>query len=74
MAQTDIETLELLPIKAPTDNIQGQIISLIDQILESGGNKGLVNEHQQKIDQLVYKLYGLTPEEILVVDGKNAKN
>lgn len=26
---------------------------------------------EQRIDQLVYKLYGLTPEEIAIVEGKN---
>lgn len=25
---------------------------------------------EQKIDELVYKLYGLTPEEIAIVEGK----
>ena len=29
---------------------------------------------EAKIDQLVYKLYGLTEEEIAVVEGKNEKN
>ena len=68
MAQTDIETLELLPVKASTDSVKEEMINLIDQILSSNGNKDLMNGYQQKIDQLVYKLYGLTPEEIEIVD------
>ncbi len=71
MAQTDIETLELLPVKTSTDGVKEEMISLIDQILLSNGKKDLMNGYQQKIDQLVYQLYDLTPKEIAVVEGKN---
>lgn len=30
-----------------------------------------IRENRMNIDQLVYKLYALTPEEIAVVEGKN---
>jgi len=29
-----------------------------------------VREYEKQIDQLVYKLYGLTPEEIKIVEGE----
>jgi hypothetical protein len=28
---------------------------------------------ERQIDQMVYELYGLTPAEIAVVEGRNAK-
>lgn len=40
------------------------IISLVNQILEKGGDKVL----EQEIDRLVYHLYGLTYDEVLVID------
>ena len=39
---------------------------------ESGGKSGKyarVKEYEKQIDQLVYKLYNLTPEEIKIVEG-----
>jgi hypothetical protein len=30
-------------------------------------------ESKNQIDQMVYKLYDLTPEEIAIVEGKNTK-
>lgn len=63
--------------------IYKQIIILVDQMLESKkqlqkakteGDKNYLNRKcerlDKEIDQLVYKLYGLTEEEIKIVDGK----
>lgn len=36
LSYTGPETLELLPVKALTNNIQGEIIDLIDKILSGG--------------------------------------
>ncbi|MCJ7575141.1 MAG: hypothetical protein MUO80_00385 [Dehalococcoidia bacterium] len=32
-----------------------------------------IHTHDTKIDQMVYELYGLTPEEIAVVEGKGSE-
>jgi hypothetical protein len=57
-----------LPIK---ENIDKNIVNLVIRILNldkgSSDIKLLLNE----IDQLVYKLYNLTAEEIAIVEGKN---
>lgn len=29
-----------------------------------------IDDYEKQIDQLVYQLYGLTPEEIKIVEGK----
>lgn len=62
------------------------LVSLVEKMLEL--NKQLQKAHfdsekepierqiaatDKKIDELVYKLYGLTEEEIAIVEGKNAK-
>ena len=67
--------LEKIPIKLPKD--QQPFIKLVDEILSITKDKDyLENEHKQKkvkdlqdkIDHLVYKLYELTPEEIMIVE------
>ncbi|MBU2471170.1 MAG: restriction endonuclease subunit S, partial [Bacteroidetes bacterium] len=84
MAQTDIETIELLPIKIPSSDIQNKIVSLVDRILaitsrpefwQQGASapnpemQAKVKSLEQEIDQMVYKLYDLTEEEIKIVEG-----
>jgi hypothetical protein len=41
--------------------------------LENQAKKKEVKEYEKQIDQLVYKLYDLTPEEIEIVENSNNK-
>ena len=62
--------LEQLPIPVPNESQQQQIELLVDQILtqkEADPNAD-TSALEAEIDVLVYKLYGLTYEEVLVVD------
>lgn len=77
MAQTDIETLESLPIKAILQKEQRPFIVLVNKILaitkdddylENSTKQAKVKEYERQIDQMVYKLYGLTEEEIKIVE------
>lgn len=73
MAQTDIETLECIPIKYISQSEQQPFVDLVDQIInlkQAEANVGTTDKEKQ-IDQLVYRLYGLTEQEIAVVEGKN---
>lgn len=75
MAQTDIETIESLPIKEVPEDEQKPFIEIIDQIL-AAKNKNPdadTSNLEDQIDQMVYKLYGLTPEEIKIVENFNKK-
>ncbi len=80
LAQTDIETLEKLPIPQTNSQQQKPIIALVDRIL-AAKRKDLdadtsepalseVEGWEREIDARVYQLYGLTEEEIKVVEGK----
>jgi len=64
--------IELLPIKVPSDEIQIQIESLVDQILvlkkSDTGND--ISGIEKEVDQLVYALYGITEEERKIIEGK----
>jgi len=89
MAQTDIETLELLPIrqidfnKSRDISIYNKIIKLVETLLnlnkqynrikhlktsETDRLKDQIGEINEGINALVYMLYGLTEEEIKVVE------
>jgi len=77
MAQTDIETLEKLPIKDIPKFQQKPFIDLVNQILSITKSKDYlqnkqkqakVKKIQDKIDKLVYRLYGLDEEEIKIVE------
>lgn len=83
MAQTDIETLESLPIKSVSRDEQKPVIDLVDKILivtkdndylESISKQAKVHEYEKQIDQIVYKLYGLTTEEIKVIEGNDTRS
>lgn len=61
------------------ESLQKPIIKLVDQILaitkyknypENPDKQVKVRKLEKKIDQIVYKLYGLTPEEIKILEGK----
>ncbi|MBK9248116.1 MAG: hypothetical protein IPM69_08405 [Ignavibacteria bacterium] len=61
--------IEQLPIKDIPESAQQPFITLVDQILaakQAGEDTGAL---ERRIDELVYELYGLTEEEIAVVEG-----
>ena len=61
--------LEQLPIPPATDAQQAPIIERVQQILAAPDCSD-VPQLEAEIDRLVYDLYGLTEEEIAVVEGK----
>jgi len=79
------ETLELIakplseiPIKKISKDEQKLFINIVNKILsitkdkdylENPAKQAKVKEYERQIDQLVYKLYGLTEEEIKIVEG-----
>jgi hypothetical protein len=77
MAQTDIETLENLPIKYVDKKEQEPIINTVCKILKETKDNDylenikqtIVEQYEKKIDRMVYKLYDLTPEEIEIVEN-----
>lgn len=73
MAQTDIETIELLPIKIPQTGLNDELIGLVDEILASNGDMEITRRLQMGLDWLIYKLYGLTPEEIEMVEKRGKR-
>ena len=59
---------------------QKPFIQIVDKILditksidylENSAKKDEVKQYEKQIDQMVYRLYGLTEDEIKIVEGEN---
>jgi len=75
--QIDKEPLLALPIIKPADKKQKKVIDIVDKILsltkdedylENPTKQVRVKGYEQQIDQMVYNLHNLTPEEIKTVE------
>ena len=79
MLELYLTPLSEMPIKEIPPSQQQPYISLIDRILiikrdknylEDLSKQKQVKEYERQIDQMVYELYGLTEDEIKIVEGK----
>jgi hypothetical protein len=61
--------LEQIPIPTPTDLEEESIIEIVDKIISYKSESKSTTSLESEIDQLVYELYGLTEEEIKIVEG-----
>jgi len=80
------KTNYLMPFPLPkelSEHEQKPFINLVDKILaltktddylQNVTKQAKVKEYEQQIDQMVYKLYDLTPEEIAIVEGARKNN
>ena len=71
--QVDKEPLQGIPLPIVDISQQKPIIALVDQILSVKKSNPQANTSaiEQKIDELVYDLYGLTKEDIAVIERGN---
>ncbi len=74
-----LEKIPVPPITPSNEPIVRQIESLVDKILsltqsddymQNPAKQAQVKEYERQIDRMVYKLYGLTEEEIKIVEGE----
>jgi len=65
-----ISQLEFLPLKK--NDSSNSIIKLVDKILDNKNRnpKSDTSKLEKQIDELVYKLYDLTEEEIAIIENK----
>jgi len=75
-----ISFLKNLPIKKISESEQKPFVELVNLIiintqsedyLENRGKQTKAKEYERQIDQMVYKLYGLTEEEIKIIEKEN---
>ncbi|MBU1422668.1 MAG: N-6 DNA methylase [Bacteroidetes bacterium] len=67
--------MKILPIKKIQKSEQKPFIDIVDKILEAKKKGPTANTTalEREIDEMVYKLYGLTPEEIEIVESSSKK-
>jgi hypothetical protein len=70
--QLDKEPLLQIPIINTSIEYQQPIISLVDKILSTKNKNPLadITDFEKEIDGLIYELYGLSEEEVKIVEGK----
>jgi hypothetical protein len=75
--EISVDNLEKIPIKKTSSKQQKNFIQLVDQILfftkdndyvTNNIKQAKVKQLEKEIDQLIYKLYGLTKEEIKMIE------
>lgn len=84
-AQVKGINVKKLPFNIPSKQKQSEIIKYVDQLLKLNEDlkgeklhtkieqlKQRIDHSEEKINQLVYEIYELTPEEIKIVEGENS--
>lgn len=64
-----LQHFKTLPITKKLTKEQIKLIELVEKILKTKLEKGETNKLEEQLDQIVYKLYDLTDEEIKIVEG-----
>jgi len=67
-AQVKTFRVRELPLPDASDADRAAIAKLVQKCLNSRGERVAVNGWTEEIDQRVYRLYGMTPEEIKIVE------
>jgi hypothetical protein len=64
-----------LPFKEPPEDILRSVNDIVDRVIaaKEAGDEALVQELEAEIDQIIYRLFDLTPEEIAVVENSIAQ-
>lgn len=68
--QIDKEPLLEIPIYKPADKDANEIAKLVDKIISLKQQGKDSCEYEKKIDELVYKLYDITPDEQKIIEGQ----
>lgn len=68
--QLDKEPLLEIPIYKPSDKDANEIAKLVDKIISLKQQGKDSSEQEKKIDELVYKLYDIKPDEQKIIEGQ----
>lgn len=68
--QLDKEPLQQIPIAVPNVEVQTQIGHIVEEIIgrKSANDNASIQDLENQIDNIVYHLYNLTYDEVLIVD------
>ena len=66
--RVSMKMLKQIPIPFPTLEVQDKISHLVDIVIKNKEHNTETSTIEDEIDQKVYELYGLDPEEIAVIE------
>lgn len=64
-----IEKLPIPKTESKNQKLTDEILAIVDKILKLKDKKTDTKDLESKIDQLIYRLYDLTPEEIALIES-----
>ena len=64
--------VERLPIVEPSESDKQRLEALVDQLQAIGGGGPQAEAFEREVDQIVYRTYGLTPDEIAEIERWHA--
>ena len=65
-----VQALEPILVHYPSEATEKKITDLVDKILTAKKEGKDSSEYEKQIDELVYKLYEITPEERAIIEGQ----
>ena len=65
-----LDYIKKLPIKKADSKIQNEVELLVNKVISMKRDAVETTDIENQIDQIVYKLYDLTEEEIKIVEGR----
>lgn len=71
-------TVEAVPVPRPTDEEEGQIVELVERLIEAASNEAGSGSEQvarieNELDRVVYQLYGLAGDEVTTIERRLAQ-
>ena len=64
--------LDKIPVIVPSQDQEEQIINIVDKILEAELSKTSTKALEKEVDELLYKLYNITPQEQKIIEGTDS--
>ncbi len=66
----NIQSFEKIPLPKISQEEQEPFVKLVDEIMELKAKNEDTKEFENQIDEMVYKLYGLSEDEVKIINGK----
>ena len=66
----NVQSLEKIPIPEPDKDTESKLVGLVDSIIQLKKENKDTSEIEAEVDKIVYSLYGLSDEEIKIIEGE----
>ncbi len=63
-----------IPIPSPTDEQRIAIERLVEKVIDAHGEEFKIAAWEQELNEIVYRLYGLTAAEIALIEAETGRS